>query len=232
MGEAGRASREFCRHGMRRLILGILLLALLGCSSRPFAVPPAYAAGGAADHRIYVVNHGWHTGIVVPAPPLQKAIPELERRFADSPYLEFGWGDEKFYQSGEFTSGLALRAIFWPTASVVYAASVPSGADEYFKHSAVETLCLNDEELSSLVAFISSSFHREDNGRVVALEKALSESSRLYRGVGDYYLLNTCNSWTAKALKSAGMDISTFFKLTAPSVMDATREEASAGDCI
>jgi hypothetical protein len=31
--------------------------------------------------------------------------------------------------------------------------------------------------------------------------------------------MNTCNNWTAKSLKSFGMDISVTFKLTSDSVM-------------
>ena len=36
--------------------------------------------------------------------------------------------------------------------------------------------------------------------------------------------MNTCNKWTAKGLKSAGMDISPTFKLTADSIMDYVKE--------
>jgi len=36
--------------------------------------------------------------------------------------------------------------------------------------------------------------------------------------------MNTCNKWTAKGLKSAGMDISPTFKLTAESIMDYLEE--------
>ncbi len=36
--------------------------------------------------------------------------------------------------------------------------------------------------------------------------------------------MNTCNTWTAKGLKSAGMDISPTFKLTADSIMDYMKE--------
>jgi hypothetical protein len=46
--------------------------------------------------------------------------------------------------------------------------------------------------------------------------------------------MNTCNKWTAKGLKSAGMDISPMFKLTAGSVMSAVIENSRVltnGDC-
>jgi len=37
--------------------------------------------------------------------------------------------------------------------------------------------------------------------------------------------MNTCNTWTAKGLKSAGLDISTAFKLSAESIMDYLSEQ-------
>jgi hypothetical protein len=40
--------------------------------------------------------------------------------------------------------------------------------------------------------------------------------------------MNTCNKWTAKGLKSAGMDISPTFKLTADSIMDYLKEYRKA----
>jgi hypothetical protein len=63
--------------------------------------------------------------------------------------------------------------------------------------------------------------YKNDKGQIVKLTKGIYVDSQFYKGVGDYYLMNTCNKWTAKGLKSAGMDISTHFKLSASSVMDA-----------
>ena len=65
-----------------------------------------------------------------------------------------------------------------------------------------------------------NSFFRNKKGGVVPLNKGIFENSQFYQGEGDYYLMNTCNKWTAKGLKSAGMDISPAFMLTAGSIMD------------
>jgi hypothetical protein len=43
--------------------------------------------------------------------------------------------------------------------------------------------------------------------------------------VGRYHLLNTCNKWTAKALYSAGVDISPSITLRSAGVMNAVEEE-------
>jgi len=204
---------------MKNFILLIIII-LAGCSSKPYIVSYAEEFEGSGQNEVYVVSHGWHTGFVIPAPEIQGVMPELERRFGNTPYIEFGWGDKGFYQAKETTLGLTLRAIFWPTESVVHSVAVPQKVEEYFSNSEVAKLCLNDGELSALIGFISSSFYRDRSGNLLELQKGIYGDSKFYSGVGDFYLMNTCNRWTAKGLKSIGMDISPTLKLTAGSVMN------------
>jgi len=204
---------------MKNFILLIIII-LGGCSAKPNIVSYAEKFEGFGQNGVYVVSHGWHTGFVIPAPEIQGVIPELEQRFGDILYIEFGWGDKGFYQAKETTSGLTLRAIFWPTESVVHSVAVPQKVEEYFSNSEVAKLCLSDGELSALIGFISRSFFRDKSGNLLELQKGIYGDSQFYSGVGDFYLMNTCNRWTAKGLKSIGMDISTTLKLTAGSVMN------------
>ena len=204
---------------MKNFILLIIII-LGGCSAKPYIVSYAEKFEGSGQNEVYVVSHGWHTGFVIPAPEIQGVMPELERRFGNTPYIEFGWGDKGFYQAKETTLGLTLRAIFWPTESVVHSVAVPQKVEEYFSNSEVAKLCLNDGELSALIGFISSSFYRDKSGNLLELQKGIYGDSKFYSGVGDFYLMNTCNRWTAKGLKSIGMDISPTLKLTAGSVMN------------
>jgi len=204
---------------MKNFILLIIII-LGGCSAKPYIVSYAEKFEGFGQNGVYVVSHGWHTGFVIPAPEIQGVIPELEQRFGDIPYIEFGWGDKGFYQAKETTSGLTLRAIFWPTESVVHSVAVPQKVEEYFSNSEVAKLCLSDGELSALIGFISRSFFRDKSGNLFELQKGIYGDSQFYSGVGDFYLMNMCNRWTAKGLKSIGMDISPTLKLTAGSVMN------------
>ena len=204
---------------MKNFILLIIII-LAGCSAKPYIVSYAEKFEGFGQNGVYVVSHGWHTGFVIPAPEIQGVIPELGQRFGDIPYIEFGWGDKGFYQAKETTLGLTLRAIFWPTESVVHSVAVPQKVEEYFSNSEVAKLCLSDGELSALIGFISRSFFRDKSGNLFELQKGIYGDSQFYSGVGDFYLMNTCNRWTAKGLKSIGMDISPTLKLTAGSVMN------------
>lgn len=201
-------------------ILLFIIIILSTCSSKPNVVESVSGDTAKVDGDIYVVSHGWHTGLVVPSKLIQSRIPELKHRFKNTPYIEFGWGDKVFYQSKEVTTGLILRAVFWPTESVIHAVAVPQKAVQYFPNSHVEKICLNSIEYSTLIQFIQNSFFRNKDDKIVKLKQGIYGDSQFYKAVGDFHLMNTCNKWTAKGLKSAGMDISTTFKLSAESVMD------------
>ena len=157
---------------MKNYILLIIII-LTGCSVKPYIVSYAEKFEGSGQNEVYVVSHGWHTGFVIPAPEIQGVIPELEQQFGDTPYIEFGWGDKGFYQAKETTSGLTLRAIFFPTESVVHSVAVPEKVEEYFSNSEVAKLCLSDGELSALIGFISRSFFRDKSGNLLELQKGI-----------------------------------------------------------
>ena len=219
---------------MKTILLLIIILLVSACSSRPYVLEPIPGDTAEVNGEIYVVSHGWHTGLVIPSKLIQSRVPKLEQRFKNTRYIEFGWGDKGFYQSKEITSGLTIQAIFWPTESVMHVVAVPEKPDKYFVSSQVEKICLNGSEYSTLVRFIESSFFKNENNEVVKFKSGLYGDSQFFKGVGDFSLMNTCNKWTAKALKSSGLDISPTFKLTASSVMDSVVEVNSTNlkdDC-
>jgi len=206
---------------LKRKLLSIIFITFLTArSTLPHVVPVLEEKDTIADNAIYVVSHGWHTGIVVPRDRLLENIPELRTRFNYGKYLEIGWGDKGFYQAKEITSGLTIRAIFWPTDSVVHVVSVPASPLESFPQSEVRKLCLSQNQVESLGKFISGSFQRAQSGSIVSLKNGIYGDSQFYAGKGSFYLTNTCNKWTAKGLRSAGYDISPAFKLTASSIID------------
>ena len=100
----------------------------------------------------------------------------------------------------------------------------PRALISFFANNTVESLCLNGSGYSSLVRFISESFYKDEYGGILELKRGLYGNSQFYKAVGKFHFMNTCNSWTAKGLKSAGMDISPIFKLTADCIMDFLKE--------
>mgnify|MGYP002000488714 CR=1 FL=1 len=199
----------------------IFILAFLSaCSTKPNIVEPTESFSRPGNNEIHIVSHGWHTGIIIPSKNVFLEFPDLTKRFMNSSYIEFGWGDKGFYQAKEITTDLTLQAIFIPTDSVVHAVGFNTGVFSYFPNSEIEPLFITDSELSSLIKFISGSFARNNEGNIIETQVGIYGNSHFYKGVGDYYLFNTCNKWTAKGLKSMGVDISPTFKLTSDSVMN------------
>jgi uncharacterized protein (TIGR02117 family) len=194
------------------------------CSSRPYVVNPPFNANTAEETVIYLLNHGWHTGLVVPAIDIQQLVPRLKERFNSASYIEFGWGDQDFYQADEITTGLTLKAVFWPTGSVVHAAAKRDSFYLYFPANDIISIKLDGKGYASLLQFISGSFHKDAHEEITELGPGIYGNSRFYKGTGRYYLFNTCNRWTAKALKSGGLDVIPIFNLTASRIMKSARK--------
>lgn len=205
------------------LILLAITLSGLWLSHRPTTpavIVPSAPYSGTGQQAIYIVSHGWHTGIVVPTETVYHYLPTLQERFGEVAYLEFGWGDKGFYQSQNITVATTLAAIFLPTNSVMHVVGVPFDAETFFANSQIEKRCINDREQQQLMRFIASSFATDSQQQLLTLRQGIYGDSQFYAGNGQYYAFNTCNKWTAKALKSIGMDLSVSFKLTASSIIN------------
>lgn len=209
---------------MKRLFFIPVLFMLAACPSEPWVVRHAEEKFAEENVAIYVVSHGWHTGIVVPAGKIQSILPRLGERFRDAAYIEFGWGDNMFYPANEITTGLTFRALLWPTESVIHAVAVPEKVVVFFSGSQIEKICLSGLDYSLLISFIVNSFSKNGENDIIQLKHGIYGNSQFYQAEGSFHLMNTCNNWTAKALKSAGMDISPVLKLNASSIMDSVHE--------
>ncbi|MDH5694622.1 MAG: TIGR02117 family protein [Gammaproteobacteria bacterium] len=213
---------------IRTAILTCIVLVI--CSLRVVASSSTHPHSKNHLYRVDVVSHGWHTGLVISASDIVERLPNLKKRFLTSNLLEFGWGDQEFYRAREVTLGITLKAILWPTQSVMHVVDVPYESRKYFPQSEVETVCLSKPQYFKLVEFLVSSFVTDNSGNVIPLEKGIYGDSQFYEGVGRFYFLQTCNKWTAKALESANLDIVSTFKLTASSVMRAIEDLESSSD--
>lgn len=198
--------------------IGLLCLVLSGCSTRPRVVETTEITAPSAA-RVYVVRQGWHTGFVIPSQLIQSRLPELADRFGETPYMEFGWGDRAYYQSANKSLGITLRAVLWPTDAIVFTRAIPEPPGEYYPDARVETLCLNNRQFALLVTFIENSFYRDTTNDIVFSQDGLLENSLFFKGTGGYSLFNTCNTWTARGLRSAEFRISPAFKIQAGSIM-------------
>lgn len=203
-----------------RLLLSALFLLLAACSGEPRPVAPPGKFGGHGEIPVLVINHGWHTGLLLDAQPAQARLPQLAERFGSVAYLEFGWGERDFYEATDAGVWLALQALL-PGETVMHVVGI-NNSDElnrYLADAGVARLCLNEDELTALLEFLAASFQLTPEGQLMARGRSHA-MGQFYNGAGYYHLANTCNVWTARALQSVGMALSSGTKLTSGSVMD------------
>ena len=200
---------------MLRLIVIAIFISLTVCTSNP----PLKTIKGEQSHIIYVVSHGWHAGIVLPKELLVNELKNLPFYYTDGQYFEIGWGDSGFYQNPEVTFALSVKALLWPTDSVMHIVALPRNPIDYFTQAQILELSLTDSQIKSMIAFIANSFATDENNIWRYIGPGLYGQSRFFHGNGTYHGLYTCNSWTAEALAVAGVPMNQWFSLTSESVM-------------
>ena len=152
--------------------------------------------------RIYVVDNGIHTGIVVPAAgwgDLVRPQDFRDPRYARHGWRSFGWGERAFYLETPTWSavrpGTVLGAALGSERTVLHVDAVPEptpGPD-------VRSVVLRRHEFARLTGFIRASF--AGGGRI----PGYGPDDVFYPARGRYSALRTCNAWTGEALARAGV---------------------------
>jgi uncharacterized protein (TIGR02117 family) len=173
---------------------------------------------------IYVVSHGWHTGIVVKGGEIPELLLPEKNEYPNSTYIEVGWGDADFYMNPDAGISQALNAALSSDSSVMHVVWFSNAVEKYFPADEVVELTLRDKEFELLCVFLHRAFARDGTGKASALRHGYYPQSKFYRSLEQYHLLNTCNVWTAKALQSAGFSLMPIFFTTAESIMDEVRK--------
>lgn len=209
---------------MRPVVL-VLILSLFGCATAPD--PPR---GEDGDWRsFYVVNHGLHTGLVIARPDLLQVLPALAEAFGDGDFVELGWGDEDFYRAPQATLGLALRALFGSTGTVLHGVRIDGDPKRRFAAREVIEVRVREDGYRRLLAFVAGTFTHSATGTLAALGPGLYGESRFYQAEGSYSLSYTCNTWVAQALAASSCAMSPATVITAGSVMSQLRRATAGG---
>jgi len=194
----------------------LLALFLAGCTTR---VELVNATGAEAAFKvIHVVSHGWHTGIVIARADLPENWPGLQD-FARADYLEFGWGDAEFYPAEQGTLWLAIKALFWPTPSVLHVAGITGSVTAFFRESRMVRIRLLESGLVRMLQFIRETFSLTDEGRAIHVAPGLYGHGRFYQARGKFYYPKTCNYWTVAALREAGLPVIPLLAVTGGGVL-------------
>ena len=193
--------------------LGMFLTAIpVNLSYSPPELPPE--KGTVA----YVISNDAHTSLCLPVRTKYTDwlgfIGVREERFegTENLYAFFGWGDREFFVRtptwADLTLHTALESLFWPTDGAMLIS--------FFRGPFIESrlqarLILTDEELRAVEDYIKESFLLGPQGEPTELpveEEILRKWGRnefFFYARHQYHLFFTCNNWTNRGLKRAGI---------------------------
>jgi len=173
--------------------------------------------------RIFVVHDRWHSAIVIrTADILMTAVPEA-KDFSSAEHLEFSWGDKDYFPNPDPGLGLAFKAAFWSSGSILHLVGINGAVANSYTGAEVIEAGLSHQGLERLLGFISATFSRPQPGVATHSQPGLFPNSRFYPARGKFSLFRNCNTWVAEALRSAGLPVNSGLITTASSVGNQVR---------
>jgi uncharacterized protein (TIGR02117 family) len=169
-------------------------------------------------HSIYVSSISWHTGIVVPVDIFPEDIWPEKQKYSDAAYLEIGWGDADYFPSRSFNPWYALKAIVWPTSSVIQIKPIYGKVEAFYPNTNVAEIDISKEQMQNLRKYLLGEFELGHNGKIIPVTAGPS-GSYFYKGSSSYYFPKNSNVWAAKALKEAGFSINPIWYQTTGQVV-------------
>ncbi len=199
--------REFrigAKRGVAALALLLLCCNVSGCAWSP--VEP-YAGNAPKHQTLYVIAGGWHTEIGLPAAAMSGPLAALRDAMPDARYVVFGWGQRDYYMAPNPGLGDFLAAGF-PGPSVVLVIPLTQAPAEFFGSTNVYAIPVSDDGLERLAQFLWGYIEQDAQHHPRRIGDGPYTGSIFYASTGTYSLSNTCNTWTAEALRVAGVPVS------------------------
>src|SRR5262245_28047846 len=214
-----------CRRAGRVLLLACALVATIlfttGCLTRAANSRPPSAGEPATT--LWIVDHGWHTSIVIRRADIDRARwPELDD-FSAATLVEGAWGGREFYMATWPTAWLAMRAAVATSGRVLHIVGLTAAFTDSFAGSESVTIRLSRRGLDALADFVHAEYQRDPASAPLRLGPSLYGSGGFYAGRSRYHLFNTCNTWVARALVAAGLAVDSAGVVTASDVMRQVR---------
>lgn len=199
-----------------RGLLALIIIALLAVAVGTFLPRPLFPAartGTASEdsRRILVLSGPIHTDIAIRLDDESRAaFGFLEEagmlvHHPDARWLIFGWGGRAFYLETPTWSQLKpmplLRALTIDRS--VMHVDLAGAIDEQGSFATV--FDLTPRRHADLLAFIAASFARPAETVAVIPGAGYSDIDRFFEAEGSFNALIGCNTWTARALRAAGL---------------------------
>jgi uncharacterized protein (TIGR02117 family) len=215
-------------------VIGILC-GLADCDTTSLVEP--YAGSAQRDEVVYVISGGWHTELGLPLSEIGGPLATLKLEFPIARYLVFGWGARDYYMARDPGIGDLLRAAA-PGPAVMLLIPLQIAPEAFFGASNAFDIPVSRDGIQRLSRFLSGYLAMDKNGAPQRIGNGPYPGSLFYASTGTYDLGHTCNTWTAEALRLAGLPVSTAGVVFARQVLDQLppileaapkRDQSSAG---
>ncbi len=152
---------------------------------------------------VYVIDHGWHTDLGIPAAALRGPLARFRQTFPGMSVLIVGFGRRTFMTAPVENLGDFLVGPF-PGDGALLVAGLTAPPDQAYADGTVARLTLPPDGAAALSDFVWSTL-RLDHGQPVVIAPGFFAGSRFYATRIGYSGLYTCNRWTGDALHAAGL---------------------------
>lgn len=155
---------------------------------------------------IYVSSIGWHTGIVVPLEIFPESIWPEKHNYSEAAYLEIGWGDAQYFPNKNFNLWYALKAVFWPTPSVLLITPIYGKVESFYYNTNVAKIAVGGEQLNRLKKYLLEEFELNEKTELMPVTAGPS-NGHFFKGSSSYYFPKNSNVWIARALEKTGFSL-------------------------
>ena len=188
---------------MRRLSFLLITLALAACATEPAPDCPVPKGKDA----VYIVEHGWHTEIGIPATELRGGMRFFRSVFPGARAIMFGYGKKTFFTAPDPSLNEYILGPF-PGPAVIHAVGLYVLPPEAYPDKAVITLALPQDGGRKLSDFIWQDLTKDETGKPAVVSRSQNPDGMFYDAASEYNLFHTCNTWTVEALQAAGLPLS------------------------
>ncbi len=162
---------------------------------------------------IFVRSNGVHTWIVMPKVseemdwrPYASPGHLRDSRWGNADHVAIGYGNREFYLNtptwGDLSPRTAALALFGSGPTLLHVEHVDRPRAEQWQRP----IRITHDQYRRLAGFIQLRFRLDSGGRPIpVLGRGYGPGDMFYEASGGYSFVMTCNEWTGRALRAAGV---------------------------
>lgn len=232
MGVPGEAVEQRRRQLSQRPIAATVLLIttlIFGYLYLPIPGPRVAAATEGDCVELHLYSNGYHSDIGAPAEIFPDDHP-LRRLYPQARTFLVGWGDRAFYASDGSDVLIGLDALIPPSPSAFHITYDAAEASAYLGPTDDIAIGVSREGAERFVSYVDRYLVLDEDGNAIQISngKVIGRSAFL-RSRGSFHLLNVCNQWMARALRTAGIDVNARAAWLAGPLIRQVRRQGGGG---